>query len=221
MWLAPRAALRKGHVRGNARWHPPARARVRRSENVPVRRCLKNCCRSRKAVAIGPRDLPPSQADRCAGPSARRADALRATSKDGSKDTRDKGSRWSERGRKGTGSWSANDRYFAVHRTRETGCGSSQGHRDDGRDHDGWFVGGLLLLAPADRARSREAPRREEAPCDGRRPGSSQRFGFHDRAVMASSACTRSIDDPRESAARSAREGDRDVRGRSSSSTRG
>lgn len=77
MWLAPRAALRKGHARGNARWHPPVRARVRRSENVPVRRCLKNCCRSRKAVAIGPRDLPPSQADRCAGPSARRAEALR------------------------------------------------------------------------------------------------------------------------------------------------
>lgn len=45
-------------------------------ENVPVRRCLKVCCRSRKAVP-GLRSLLALSASRCTRPSAHRASALR------------------------------------------------------------------------------------------------------------------------------------------------
>lgn len=62
---------REGTRSGN----PLQRARMRRSENVPVR-CLKVCCRSRRAVP-DLRSLLALSAGRCTGSSAHRANSLR------------------------------------------------------------------------------------------------------------------------------------------------
>lgn len=90
--------LERDRARGNAGRHPFLRARVGTLENVPVRRCLKVCCRSRWAV---PSVLMTSSPSRREGERdlALTAPTLSAKpSKDRSKDPRDKGSRRSTEG---------------------------------------------------------------------------------------------------------------------------
>lgn len=179
-------------TRGNAGWNPTLASEDRTLENVPVRRSLKVCCRSRRAVP-GLRSLLALSAGRCTRPSAHRASALRVKRRKTGRKTRGTKGSWRTEGCEWARGRGARYEYFGVHRTRETA--SVELARAGRRARSRRLVRGwLLLLAPADTSRRRKPPGREETPCDGRRLGSSPAGRFHDRTVTASSACTRFID---------------------------
>lgn len=179
-----------------------SRARERRAAPVPAREGRHARERARASLfesllqkslgrAFGPHGLLALSARRRTGPSSDRADFLREAVE--RLVERPAGQRESAigQGRSGTGSWSANE-YFAVHRARETARGHPQGFGTTAR-RDGWFVGGCSCWHPRARHAGVSPRDEEEAPNEGRRPGSSQPLGFHDRAGTTGSACTRSI----------------------------
>lgn len=208
-------------TRGNAGWSPPLRARVSTLENVPVRRCLKVCCRSRRAVP-GLRSHLALSAGWCTRPSAHHVDSLREKRRETDRKIRGRKRVGGTKVRaKGHGVVEREDEYFGVHRGGKPQRELARAW-DDGRDHDGWFVGGCSCW----HLRTRHTG---ESLSDGKRHPAMegvlvrlQPVGFHDRTVTTGSACTRSIDAPaRKRRLGSTREGDRDVRGRSSSNTTG
>lgn len=157
-----------------------------------MRRCLKVCCRSRRAVP-GLRSLLALSAGRCTGPSTHRASALRVKRRKTGRKTR---------GTKGVGGRVSAKGHGVVERDTSTSASTARGKPrrsssqgpDVGRDHDGRFVGGCSCWHP--RTRSGGASLR----CEKRHPTMEgvlvrlQPVGFHDRTVTTSSACTRFID---------------------------